>query len=196
MVYQTKPVTDIVDTMEEMTARGTICVDDLLAKFGKSAHAPMLFIPAAMLVSPLSGIPLMSSLLGLTIMVVAMQAAIAREEVWLPRFIRRRELSAGKAHRVTETMRKMARKIEGWTRRRLQALVSPPGRRLAYGSCACIGGIVPALELVPFSSSFIGGGVALIALGMMARDGLFVLAGLLLQLTALGLAFGVIAALA
>lgn len=196
MDHPVKPVTDIVETMDEMAARGTVCVDDLLAEFGTSAHAPALFIPAAMLVSPLSGVPFASSLLGLTMMLIAMQAAIARERVWLPHVIRRREIPADKAQRVSETMRSMARRIEGWTRRRLSPLVSPLGRRLAYGVCAVIGGIVPMLELVPFSSSFIGGGIALIALGMMARDGLFVLGGLCLQITALSLAFGLIATVA
>jgi len=38
--------------------------------------------------------------------------------------------------------------------------------------------MMPFSEFVPFSSSLIGGAVALLAFGMLARDGLFVILGL------------------
>ena len=38
--------------------------------------------------------------------------------------------------------------------------------------------MMPFLEFVPFSSSLVGGAVALLAFGMFARDGLFVMLGL------------------
>lgn len=173
-----KPVTTIVETLDEMSDAPRVCLGDLLDEFGGSAHAPALFIPAAILVSPLSGVPFLSSLLGLTIMLIAMQAAVGRQRIWLPGMIRNRALDHDQAQRVSKTMRRVAAHLEGMTKRRLRALLRPAPRAVIYLVCAASGAVLPLLELVPLSSSLVGASVAVIAIGMMARDGLFVLSGL------------------
>jgi hypothetical protein len=55
--------------------------------------------------------------------------------------------------------------------------------------CVLSGLMMPFLEFVPFSSSLVGAAVALLAFGMLARDGLFVMLGLALYLGPLWLVF-------
>jgi len=49
--------------------------------------------------------------------------------------------------------------------------------------------MMPFLEFVPFSSSLIGSAVALLAFGMLARDGLFVIFGLTVYVSPILLVF-------
>lgn len=171
------PVTDIVDTLEQVTEDGDIDADQLLDAFGRSAIAPALLVPGLLVASPLSGIPLFSSVCGLAIIILALQGALGREQLWLPGFIRRRTLPQEKTRKATGFMRKFASFLDRLTRRRLSFLVHRPMPRVLYLLCAIGGACIPILELVPLTSSIIGTGVVLVAVAILARDGLFALAG-------------------
>ena len=45
--------------------------------------------------------------------------------------------------------------------------------------CLCCGLVMPLLEFIPFTSSMMGVVVSLLAFGLLARDGVFVLLGFL-----------------
>ncbi|MEO0751320.1 MAG: exopolysaccharide biosynthesis protein, partial [Pseudomonadota bacterium] len=61
---------------------------------------------------------------------------------------------------------------------RLASLVAPPASRALYAICAFAGACLPLLEFIPFSSSLFGLGIALISTGLLARDGLIAVFGL------------------
>lgn len=189
----TNPVTDIADTIDEMAEPDAVCVSDLLDRYGASAYAPAIFIPAIMLVSPLSGVPLLSSVLGFTIMLIALQGLIGRDAIWLPGWVRRQELSHQTAGKVSGLIRKFAEKLAYVTRERLLFLVTPPLRRVVYGVCAVSGMLMPFLEVVPFSSSVVGGSIAVVAVGLLARDGLIVLIGLICLILSFAVPFTLLA---
>lgn len=173
-----RPITHVIETLESLADHGPIRVADLIVKFGRTAFAPILLIPALLLVSPLSGVPFFSTVCGLLIFLIAFQGAIGRHSIWLPGWLARLTLSEERAHRAARSLSRGGAIVDRLTRRRLVVLVNPVMQHVLYLICSLAALCVPFLELIPFTSSMIGGGVSLIAVGVLARDGLLVMVAL------------------
>lgn len=151
---------------------------DVVDALGRDSFIPQLMIPALAVVSPLSGVPLFSSLCGITIALVSAQMLLQRDRIWLPRWMLDRQIDSGRLLAAAERMKRPAAWLDRITRRRLRVLVWPPMLWVAQAVCLACGLMMPFLELVPFTSSILGAVVSLLAFGMLARDGLFTLMGL------------------
>ncbi|WOI56864.1 exopolysaccharide biosynthesis protein [Palleronia sp. LCG004] len=171
-------VRDVIDQLDDLTDRDRIFVSDVVDAFGTTAFLPVMMVPALLVVSPLSGIPLFSSVCGITIAIIASQLFLHRPRLWLPGFMRRRNVSGSRMHEAIGKIRKLANWIDRHSRDRLRFLTKQPGRQIAYGACMMSGFAMPFLEIVPFSSSLMGFAVLCIVAGLLAVDGLFVLIGL------------------
>ncbi|MFQ1700599.1 exopolysaccharide biosynthesis protein [Loktanella agnita] len=172
------PVTQIVDTLGDATESGPMKAGDLVETFGRSAVPPVLIVPGLLVASPLSGIPLFSSFCGFLIFLIAIQGAVGRDYLWLPGILTRRTVPVERTHNAAQKMRKVAGFLDKITRERLQWLVRRPMTRVLYLICGLAALSIPFLELVPFMSSIIGFGVALIAVAILAGDGLVAIFGL------------------
>ncbi len=79
--------------------------------------------------------------------------------------------------------------LDARTHRRMSYLVTPPLVFIPQILCVLTGLTMPFLEFVPFSSSLAGTAVALLAFGMFAKDGLFILFGVTPYIALLWLVF-------
>lgn len=188
-VMVSHPIRDIVATLQRVAKAETLLFEDLLTGFGDAAFPPCLLVPALLMVSPLSGIPLFSSFCALVICLIAAQGALGRSRIWLPQVLARRELSGAKVQQAAHTLRHVVRISEYVTRPRLAALTSAPMRRVIYVGVIMLAACVPVLELVPFASSMIGLVVAVLAIALITRDGLVLLLALVL-IVVLGMLVG------
>ena len=152
----------------------------IVQSLGEHSLAPNLIFVALAVASPLSGIPLFSSICGIAIALISAQMLIGRDHIWLPSFVMSRQIDGDKLDRALKTLRRPARWLDRVTRPRLGFLVHGPVRKLTQALCLVCGLVMPFLEIVPFTSSFLGSVVALLAFGMLARDGLFTLIGILI----------------
>lgn len=173
-------VRDVVDRLDVLGGHPNPSLGDVVEAFGPASFLPLLLVPALLVVSPLSGIPLFSSICGLTIALIAGQMLARRDHVWLPGFLMRRRVKGERLHWAMVRLRRLADWLDGQTRGRLGLLVSPPFVIVPELTCVLCGLAMPFLELVPFSSSLLGATVTLITVGFLSRDGLFVLAGYIL----------------
>jgi hypothetical protein len=158
-------------------------IKDIVQSLGENSLTSNLIFVALAVVSPLSGIPLFSSICGITIALISAQLLIGRDHLWLPPFIMSRQVDSDKLDRAMKTLRRPAGWLDRVTRRRLRLLVHGPVRKLTQLLCMACGMAMPFLEIVPFTSSFLGAVVSLLALGMLARDGLFTALGLTVLLS-------------
>lgn len=172
-------LTAVIDRAGEVAEYEEVSVENILGAFGQAGFAPLLFVPALAVVTPLSGIPAFSSLCGIMIFLIAVQWLMGRSHVWMPRWIRTRSLSGERLKGAIETMRPAASWLDDHSRTRLRFLFRRPVRYLLPLACLLFGASMPLLELVPFSSSFFGAAVCLIAFSLMTRDGLYALVALL-----------------
>lgn len=175
--HGTGPVREVVGRLEDMSDRQEVRLRELLEAFGPTSFVPALMVPAILVVSPLSGIPLFSSICGLTIMLIALQMFFARRHLWLPRFVMERRVKGDKLRRAMGKMHRVADFMDRVSRDRLRFLVVTPGNRVPQAMCAVAGGSMPFLELLPFSSSILGLAVLSCSVAFLARDGIFVFVG-------------------
>jgi len=128
-------------------------------------------------------IPGLSMPFGIAICLIRACLAIGREP-WLPRFIMHRRLSTARSDQLLTAAIKVARQLEKFVRPRFAFLHAGPGMLRLIGLGIVIASLGLMLPLpIPFSNSIPAWAVVLLAIGMMEKDGLFVLLG---HLTAIG----------
>jgi hypothetical protein len=177
-----RPVTDIVNRLDGVAQGDSVTLGEAVEAFGERSFHPVLMVPALLVLSPLSGIPFFSSLCGITIALVSAQMIWPhRTKLWLPGFLTGRKVTGERARAALSRLCKTANWLDSHARERFSMLIRRPGRWVIETACLLCGLAMPFLEIVPFSSSILGGAVTLMALGLLARDGLFAVLGLLVM---------------
>lgn len=185
-----RPVRELLDRLEEQAQAERVALRDLLGAGGAASFVPALMVPALLVVSPLSGIPGFSSVCGLTIAAIAGQMLFRRRHLSLPERLTRMRLSGGRLRAALAWLRRGADLLDRYSRRdRLRPLVGNGGRVVPQLACVLAGLMMPLLELVPFSSSTLGLAVVCCSVGLLTRDGAFVLAGVAIMSAAALLPF-------
>ncbi|MET3598698.1 exopolysaccharide biosynthesis protein [Martelella mangrovi] len=168
-------LTAIVERTIAETGNGEASVEHLMRSFGHASFIPLLILPALILITPLSGVPGLSTVCGLIIMLIAAQRLVGHKQIWLPGWIRHRTIKTPKLHAGLEKILPFTRLVDRVSRKRMTFLFRPPLVLLLPLACTIFGAVMPLMEIVPFSSSLIGVAVTLIAFSMLTRDGLFAL---------------------
>lgn len=179
----------LVRKVEERAEAGEDVSIGLIQRIaGQRAAGPMLLLPALIVVSPLSIIPGLPTLVGLNTILVAGQIALGREQVWLPKWLTERCISAKHAQKLLKFLRPVSRMADGVVRRRARFMTGTVMRRIGATVCVLVGCIMPLLEFVPFTSTWAASIIAVYALAITARDGLLAMAwaGLVAGAVALG----------
>ena len=178
------PVTDLVEDLVEQVGTGKLSVRDVFDTVGQKSLYAVLIVPALLVISPLSGVPLFSSVCGITIAFIAAQMLTNRRHLWLPDILMRQEVAGEQAERAIGNLPALADRLDRYSRPRMQFLVQPAGRTWIQLLCMLCGLVMPMLEIVPFSSSVLGLAVVLMATALLPRDGLYAVFGMILILCA------------
>ncbi|NUH67096.1 exopolysaccharide biosynthesis protein [Sulfitobacter sp. S0837] len=176
----------LLDSMDRAAQRETVSIQDILHEIGDRSITPLILIVALLLVSPLSGIPGVSTLAALTIIILAVQAVRGKRSLWLPGFLLRREIAGKSLSSCVGYLRRPCAFVDRQCRPRLQYLTTGPMRFLTLLMVAVIPIGWPFMEVLPMMSSIGALTVALLVFGLFTRDGLFVLLGYLCVAVTLG----------
>ncbi|HEY0836567.1 MAG TPA: exopolysaccharide biosynthesis protein [Azospirillum sp.] len=165
-----------------------IALGDLVRILGDRAFGAMILLLAIPNVLPVPGL---STITGLPIALVAAQMALGRNEPWLPRRVAAAGVEREAFLRVVRRAHPHVARIE---RRlltpRLPALTTPDAERL-LGVAILVLALVLALPIV-FGNQPPAFAMALIALGLIEKDGAFVIAGLAAGVLAIGVVAAVV----
>lgn len=172
------PVQNILRNVRLASGGSSVTVGEIVRAMDASIQPVLLLLPALILVTPLSGIPGLSSLGGLTITLVAAQILLGRSDIWLPDFVLRRTLPAPRLAWSLERLDRFAAFIDKRSTPRAEWLLGFPGRQLALTTCILCGMPMPFLELVPFSATILALVVSVLAAGFLVRDGVLLAFGL------------------
>ncbi len=156
----------------------SVTLETLVRAMDPAVQPVLLLLPALILVTPLSGIPGLSSLGGLTIALVALQILLGRPTIWFPAFVLRRRLSADRLLRALDRLDRPVRFLDRRSVARADWFFAFPGRQLALATCVACGLAMPFLELVPFSATTLAMVVTILAAALLVRDGLLAALGL------------------
>lgn len=154
----------------------TVTLDWVLDQLNERAFGLFLLVLALPCCIPfLYGIP---QVVALPLMFVSVQILIGRTSPWLPSNLGARRVSKDGLQNLAERAGPWLRKIEAISRPRLTALSrAPMDRIIGLGLVAFSASILVPL---PGTNSVPGIAVVMISMGLLQRDGLLILAGLLL----------------
>ncbi|WP_407494167.1 exopolysaccharide biosynthesis protein [Pseudooceanicola sp. MF1-13] len=172
-----RSLNDILDALQDAERGDCVSVRDILNEVGSRSFAPTILVPALILVSPLSGIFGLPTIGAIFIFLITIQKLAGRRHVWLPEFLKRREVKSDKLDRAIGWLRKPCAWIDARTHKRLTYFVSRPANIVTLLTIIGITLIIPFLEVLPMVTSVFAGAISLFAIGLLARDGLFTMLG-------------------
>lgn len=165
---------------KENHGKERVTVRAVIESSGARSFGPLLLVPGLIAFSPLSGIPGVPTLVGTMVFLICGQLLIGRKHFWLPEFILRRSIAQRRFDQTMKMLRKPARVIDRLLKPRLTFLVEGLATYLiaAFSLLMAIG--APFMELLPFAISGVGAVLTFLSFGLLARDGVVVLAALAL----------------
>lgn len=172
------------------TLRERIAIGDLLVALGDRATAALQFIFAFPNVLPTP--PGTSTVLGAPLVFLAAQLMLGRAP-WLPAFVARRSISRADFASLVKRIVPWLLRAESLLRPRLGALASPPMEHL-IGLASLLLAVVLVLP-IPLGNVLPALAISLLALGVLERDGVWVLAGIAVAGAAVSVVSGVVFAL-
>ena len=179
------------DVFEELKGRPPcehIVVGSLMLAAGDRAFGGLLFLFALPNVLPTP--PGMSSVLGVPLILLSVQLAFGRRTPWLPGVIAHRSLKHADFVRLVERMLPLLRRLERVLKPRLALLTTPLVERLIGVLCLVLA-IVLVLP-IPFANIPTAAAICVLALALLASDGVGLLIGLGLSIVSLLIAWGTI----
>lgn len=122
-------------------------------------------------------LPGLSTPIGLAIAFIAMRLALGQRP-WLPKKLQRKVLPAGFFEKVFAVAAWVLRLLETFLRPRLTLISANRSAMQVHALFMLISALVLLLPLpIPFSNTFPGWTILLLAAGMLERDGLFIILG-------------------
>lgn len=171
-------------------SRERISMADLLQALGDRALAALMFVFAAPNVLPVP--PGTSAILGAPLVFLAAQLTFGRQP-WLPAFIANRSMAREDFAALVRRIAPWIERAERLMRPRMTWLVEPPTEYFIGLICLLLS-IVLTLP-VPLGNVLPALAISVLALGIVERDGLWVLGGMAVAVVASAVVFGVVVAM-
>jgi hypothetical protein len=180
-----RALSQVLDSLTAAAAEvDNVSVQELVERLGRRSFPALVLAPGLIAVSPASGIPGLTSAVGLIVVLITVQMLVGRNSAWLPGYLTKRRISSERLRTALGWLRRPVGFIERLTKPRLVVLVTRPLVALPILVMMSIGVIMPMLEIVPTSGSIAGAFISIYAIGLLMRDGLLVLLALCLTVAA------------
>lgn len=177
-----EPASDVLARVGETASGDRIPLGDLVDALGERTFGLVMLVMALPCAIPfLYGVP---QVVSVPMVFVAAQMLIGRKALWLPEKLRARAFSKADYAAMIARARPWLLRFERLARPRLTVLASRPLERLV-GLVMLVASLSIAVPL-PLTNTVPGIGVAILAVGLIERDGLLVLAGAFVALVWIG----------
>lgn len=184
------PLSEVLHALADDQSNERISIGDLLAALGDRALGALLFIFAFPNVLPMP--PGTSAVLGAPLIFLAAQLAFNLKP-WLPSIIAKRSMSREDFQTLIRRMGPWLERAEKMLRPRVSGLALPP-MEYALGLICLLLAVVVVLP-IPLGNMLPALAISMLALGVLERDGYWVLAGLAMAIGSAVVVSGVIFAL-
>lgn len=179
-IDQHEPISDIIKKIEEDSkGKENVKLEFLFDSFGSRTYAPLLFIPALLICSPLGAIPLAPIIIACILSVVSIQLILGLNHPWIPKYINNISISREKLISALSKTNKPVVSLENYIKPRLKFLTSKEVHPLYGINCLVIALSMIPLGLIPFAVLLPGFCICLISIALLAKDGLIALISLI-----------------
>lgn len=168
---------ELLDRIEAATRdHERTSIGDVLDHVGHRSFGPLLLLAGLVMMAPVIGdIPGIPVLMGLIVILCAVQLLVGRDYIWLPGWILRRSAECSKIHTGVRWMRPVGRLLDRWSRPRLTVLTRGAGVLVAGAAATVIAAATPLMEVVPMSANVAGLAITAFGLALVAADGVLAL---------------------
>lgn len=177
----------ILEALVARTESERVSFGHLVDAFETRAYGPLIVVFAAPNILPVA-LPGISAVLGAPLILLTAQLVAGQRRPWLPGVLRRRSLARTSFEALVARIVPRLRRVEAGVAPRWLAVTGPLGKRL-IGLLGVLLATIIFLP-VPFGNVVPGIALVLMAVGMLARDGLMVLAGGAVGMAGLAIASG------
>lgn len=184
------PVSEVLRGISDDPSRERVSIGDLLVALGDRALGALLFIFAFPNILPMP--PGTSAVLGAPLIFLAAQLALGRKP-WLPAIITRRSMSREDFHALVLRVGPWLKRAERLLRPRASALALPPMEYVVGFVCLLLAAML--VLPIPLGNMLPALAISLMALGVLERDGLWVLAGFIVAAISTVVVSGVVFAM-
>lgn len=153
-----------------------IKVRDITEHLGHRSFGFMLLLFAIPNSLPIVGVPGVSAVTGLPMLMVAIQMMLNHQRIYLPRWIADSSIDSQSFRRLMEKVAPWLQRLEKLLRPRIDILTRGSADRWLGAVCALLAFFL--ILPIPFGNLLPGLGILFIALGLIERDGICVLIGL------------------
>jgi hypothetical protein len=151
-------------------------IGDVLREVGERSFGPVLLLAGLVMLAPVIGdIPGVPVLMGLIVILSAVQFLAGRDHLWLPGWVLRRSAEHRKVQKAVRWLRPVARALDRWSKPRLSAMTHGGGYFAVGAACILIAAATPVMEVVPFSANVAGIAITAYGLALIASDGVVAL---------------------
>ena len=185
-----QPLSAVLRVLACDLTRERVSVGDLLSALGDRALGALMFVFAVPNVVPTP--PGTSSVLGVPLVFLAAQVAFGLKP-WLPGIISRRSMSREDFHLLISRIAPWLERAEKLLKPRASVLALPPMEFMVGLICLALALVL--FLLIPLGNRLPAAAISLMALGLLERDGVWILAGFLATLASTALVSGVVYAL-
>lgn len=185
-----KPLSQILSEIAADPARDFVAISDLIAFLGGRGRAALILLFAFPNVLPAP--PGMSGLLGLPLLYLSFQMMLGRLP-WLPQVIGGRGMSRERFSQLVDRLAPLLARAERLLRPRWSFLVSHSAERVLGAVCLVLATVL-ALP-IPLGNMLPAFAICLIALGVLERDGVWVVAGTVTGIIAFTIVAGIVYAI-
>lgn len=171
---------------EAHDARGRVSLATVMAAIGRRSFGPLILFAGLVTLSPVGDIPGTPTMIGVFVLLIAVQLLLRRDHFWLPGWLLDRSVSAKRLRKSLNWLRRPARWVDRLLRPRLSFFSTPAGVVVVAGLCCIIALAMPIMDFVPFTGSAAGLALTLLGLSLIAHDGVFALLAIVMTAAGIG----------
>lgn len=180
----------LLNHIQSLLREETITVQDFVRLLGDRSFALAILIFALPNSLPLPGIPGLSTVTGVPILILALQMVWGKETIWLPRKVAQRELQQEILGKIIAKAIPYVARIEKYLHPRYRCFCSKTSERFV-GVLIAIMAFILSLPIV--GGNFLPGfSIALLAIALLERDGAFALISIAFTLVSLVLMYNLL----
>lgn len=176
---QPRTISQVLLDLRDTLPAEKICSFDLLEALHERGFGFLLFIFALPAALPLPGLGV-NVIIALPLLFLTTQQALGRHTIWIPEKMKYKSITKARFDAMLEGALPFIHKIEILVRPRLGFMTQ--GR---FGHLIGLAGLIMTLSIcipLPLTNTVPAMGIALMAIGVIMRDGLAVIAGMVLGL--------------